>query len=355
MISQKGWFMYNPELVSQISELIQHMNSMGFANEDLLINIYNAIYYALFDEQSNSDVDALQEYIREENTDTALFSYLAQKCLTRYCGDKLYEYKESPVSEQIEEKNKQIRALNEHLKYISFVRNAYQRKYSMHSNRFQGRGVVYSVITGGYDFVNEPIVKDSDLDYILVTDKMPDDYKGLWNIKVADNEEELSPRLLSRWLKMHPHILFPEYDYSIYVDGSIRIKDNMETFLDIYSKTSGMLCFPHHSSGTLEDEVQIILDNGKADKNEIMDQLEKYKNEGYVGKGYLIEAGCIVRDHHDQKLQRVMETWWDEYRKYSHGRDQMSFDYACWKNGYDYDICDMLVSLNPWLEATVVH
>ena len=41
----------------------------------------------------------------------------------------------------------------------------------------------------------------------------------------------------------------------------------------------------------------------------------------------------MVREHHNKDCIRVMETWWDEVLNNSR-RDQLSFMYAVWKNGF---------------------
>ena len=39
----------------------------------------------------------------------------------------------------------------------------------------------------------------------------------------------------------------------------------------------------------------------------------------------------------------------------THKRDQISFDYVCIKNGYEFDICDIPLYINPWLEINKIH
>ena len=111
-----------------------------------------------------------------------------------------------------------------------------------------------------------------------------------------------------------------------------------------------MICFPHHESKTFEDEIGLILSNVRANKEELLSQVKRYREQGYLGDYGFIEAGCLVREHNDNELKKVMDDWWHEYISYNHGRDQMSFGYACWKNNYKYDLCDLIISRNEWLE-----
>ena len=123
----------------------------------------------------------------------------------------------------------------------------------------------------------------------------------------------------------------------------------------MFKKNSGMICFPHYESKTLNDQIDAIVSNKKADRGELEKQLNEYLKAGYHEKGFITETGCIVRNHHDDKLRKVMDDWWKELSSHGHDRDQMSFDYVCWKNGYDFDICNLLIYHNLWTSAVAVH
>ena len=49
----------------------------------------------------------------------------------------------------------------------------------------------------------------------------------------------------------------------------------------------------------------------------------------------LAETNLMLRDHRDPKCEEVMKLWESEVLKGSH-RDQLSFNYACWKLGVKY-------------------
>ena len=347
--------MSNAELVKELSQLVNFIwdGKSGLSLEEaknLSENIYNAISQVLYEEKPNEDVQKLGEILENIPFPLEPFCKQAFLCLSNYCADKLSYYEENDLVKEIEIKNKL-------LGYQDFARSAYHRRYDAPSTRFSGKGVVYTVITGGYDNIKEPQIdtESSGLEYFLLTDKYPEGYSGKWNVRVIDNPDNLSPLRFSRWLKMHPHLLFPEYDYSVYVDGKLEIRRDPKELLQIYGKASGMLCFPHYESSSIEEEAAAIISNQKGSPEELDKQIETYKSEGYAGKGFVTDNACLIRDHRDEALQKVMEDWWLEYQKYDHGRDQMSFDYACWKNSYDYDICDMLIYFNPWFISRTLH
>ena len=45
------------------------------------------------------------------------------------------------------------------------------------------------------------------------------------------------------------------------------------------------------------------------------------------------EMPIIAREHLKKECVSIMETWWEEFENESQ-RDQLSFTYAMWKNGY---------------------
>ena len=218
---------------------------------------------------------------------------------------------------------------------------------------FSGRGAVYTIITGAYDELNDPLYVDPELDYYFFTDE-PDNYRsGIWKIKKLDFTVKNDNTRTQRYAKMHPFEILPDYDYTIYVDGKFTIIGDLKEYISVFSRGSGMLCFPHPERKTLKEEVEAIkvLRYGLDQKarNEFDDQVDVYLTEGYADSEPLIDSGCIIRSNHDKALNNVMEDWWNEVMTRT-ARDQLSFGYACWKNGYKYDISALSIYDNKYLD-----
>lgn len=345
------------ELIFQTHELTNSLLSGSTvldssALREAAVAIVSTIKNHLSNAQNQEEITSLEGLLQDTELNISDFYVLANSALIKYAAtiaDQIDSYKSL-----ITAKEKTISSLNEHLEYINNIISAYHLRYPNESDRFKGKGVIYTAITGGYDSVIEPIALDS-FDYILLTDHEPYGYQGKWQVRVVDNSNNLSPKMLARYLKMHPHEFLSDYDYSIYVDGCMKIIGNFSDFIATYRKKSGMICFPHHESKDLLEEAANIIDNNRGSQDELVAQIHRYQTEGYVGKGFVIESGCLVREHYDESLHKVMDDWWNELCKYEHGRDQMSFDYACWKNGYKYDICDLPVYKNPYCEVMQIH
>ena len=87
----------------------------------------------------------------------------------------------------------------------------------------------------------------------------------------------------------------------------------------------------------------------KAKKVDIESQIKNYKNKGFPKNYGLFENNVLVRKHNDLVCIRIMESWWEEFCKYSQ-RDQLSFVYCLWKNNFSSDYIYSLgntMKLNP--------
>lgn len=234
--------------------------------------------------------------------------------------------------------------------FMENARAAYERypfQSTLGEMAFQGKGVVYTVITGDYDVLREPEYVDDAFDYICFTNNRKL-HSEVWDIRYLENPEELDDARLSRKPKILCHEFLPEYDYSVYVDGKLQIVGDLMEYIKKYSLGSPMLCFPHYVRRCAYEEAEACIEAGKDNYAIIRSQMNEYRQEGYPANNGLIDAACMVRKHGDKILQNVMECWWKEVREKSR-RDQLSIGYACWKNDFHYDLCDLFSCKNNYI------
>lgn len=214
-----------------------------------------------------------------------------------------------------------------------------------HEPLFVGKGVVYTAITGGYDTLRVPEYVNPELDYICFTDQeqITSDF---WSIRRIDNAEGLDPIRLARRHKILCHEYLPEYDYSIWIDGQMNVIGNMLE-LEKYHIASSLLCVPHYERDCAYEEAETCLALGRGKSSEIEKQVQRYRAEHYPEHNGMITSGVLFRSHHDAQLRQMCETWWKEVKNES-TRDQISFGYACWKTGFDYDLCNFSMYDNPY-------
>ncbi|MDL2302121.1 DUF616 domain-containing protein, partial [Lachnospiraceae bacterium OttesenSCG-928-D06] len=169
----------------------------------------------------------------------------------------------------------------------------------------------------------------------------------VWKIRLIENRAKLDFTRFARKHKILVHKYLAEYDYSIYVDGKIKIIGDFTQFIMKYSKGNPLLCFPHYERDCLYEEMEACVQLKKDDEFVMREQVTAYKQEGYPTHDGLIDSACLIRNHRDAQLCRVMEDWWNEVMRKSK-RDQISFGYACWKNNFCYDICDLFIYDNDY-------
>ena len=193
------------------------------------------------------------------------------------------------------------------------------------------RKVIYTAIVGDYDDLI-PVPQMDDWDYVCYTDQPLK--SDVWEIReIPSNIKYLSQVKQQRYIKLHPHILFPEYDFSLWVDANITIKQNINKFVEDNCKNEDIVLFiGEHPNRKCIYREAITCKAMKKDKDEIIDkQMEKYRNEGFP-ENYGLPQSCIIfRYHNEPSCIKLMETWWKEIDKHSH-RDQLSFNYALWKS-----------------------
>ena len=213
------------------------------------------------------------------------------------------------------------------------------------------RIAVYTAIFGDYDELMQPKVIDSQCDYFCISDKEPKNI-GIFKwipLEVICDELIGNSALKNRYCKMLPHRIFPQYKYSIYVDGNIMIDYKLNHLLN---KLGGraMGFFDHINCNELYVEAFRFSDQYIAIENVdlIKKQVLEYCAVGFpFGFGF-VENGVIIREHNVPSCISVMENWWLEYQKYT-TRDQISFMYAVWKSGLSKN--DIAIMGKNWRES----
>ena len=228
----------------------------------------------------------------------------------------------------------------------------YKRNYNFNRKMISKKIVVYTAITGNYDDLIEPEVTNSLIDYVCFTNDIHLRSKK-WNIEIL-KDSSIDDIRLARKVKLFPECFFDRYDISIWVDAKYHIKDNLLEYASDYLRESGMVIFPHPERNCIYDEAAECIHLNKGVKKDIIRQISAYYAEGYPFENGLYESGCIVREHNNDFIKMIMSKWWEQICVFSY-RDQLSFPYICWKNGFLPDICDMDINDNKYLKTIRHH
>ena len=194
--------------------------------------------------------------------------------------------------------------------------------------------LVYTANLGKYDTIRN-IKKQKGYDYYLFLDEYDVIYNKLnWTIIYIPEyikNSNMSIIKKQRFFKTHPHLFFPNYDLSIYIDSTYEIRGNLDEFLlRILNPNISMYMLEHPERKKIRDEFSIVKLLHKENKSMIRTIKERYKKENFPDDNGLIEGCIIIRKHNDKNCIKTMEKWFDEIKNYSH-RDQLSFNYALWK------------------------
>lgn len=200
--------------------------------------------------------------------------------------------------------------------------------------------VIYTAIFGKKDDLIEPKYKPKNCVFVCFTDQ---DFKSdTWQIrKVAPEYKD--PVRAAKIFKILPHKYFPKYKYSIWIDGNMLARGNVNILLK-YLKSTNMAAYNHMGSNDAwdciyEEARQCIRLTKKGSYKEepalMQKQADHYREQGYPKHNGLITGMILVRKHNEPDVVKTMEDWWREIEKWSR-RDQLSFNYTAWKNYFKF-------------------
>lgn len=205
----------------------------------------------------------------------------------------------------------------------------------IHNKEGKSKIVIYTCITGNYDEVIEPVILETKCEYVLFTNNKDIKSKN-WQIRLIPDEiNKLGTNAeINRYIKMHPKEFFEDFDYSIYVDGNIKIISNISTFVDSINKKTGLAIHKHGSNICIYQEIKDCITRKKGNKNKLKEQYKKYMNQGFPKKFGMFQCSIIASDLHNINSIKILNDWWNEYIISKSSRDQIALPYVLYKNNY---------------------
>ena len=200
------------------------------------------------------------------------------------------------------------------------------------------KNVIYTAIIGGYDDLVEPDYKPAGWDFVCFTDR--DLESDTWEIRktlplYTDNTRT------ARKHKLLTHRLFPDCEYSLWIDGNINVRGDVTELLS-YVDGCNYATYDHSQNqldprDCIYQEANAIFQLGSQSRNYkdnpelIQGQMERYVKEGYPKNNGLVVQMEVLRRHNETDVVDSMEDQWSEL-KYNSKREQLSFNYIAWKN-----------------------
>ena len=199
---------------------------------------------------------------------------------------------------------------------------------------------VYTSITGGYDDLKDPFYVDDNLDYYAFTDEHTHVHSSVWKeIKIIGCPENLSNAQKNRYVKLNADDFLKltgrDYDYSIYIDGTIRITCDIKPLVySLHDSGKSLALHMHSVRDCVYMEAVALFIFGILNYDDVKKQMDVYKSEGFPENFGLFENPVMIRKSHDSELNSIMLDWWAQLNKYT-VRDQLSLPYVLWKHGLD--------------------
>ena len=194
--------------------------------------------------------------------------------------------------------------------------------------------VVYTVVTGAYDRLRPARGVAT---WLCFTDGSASETVP-WSLVRIPACESIDDRIRqARDIKLRPHIFLPPHRISVWVDANLELRvppHKLAAFVD----TEDMATFAYPPTFGPRDcayqEATACIDRHKDSKALITDQMARYRTAGFPEHAGLAETSIVVR-RDTPSIRTFCEVWWDEVRRGSR-RDQLSFNFACWKTGSFY-------------------
>ena len=194
--------------------------------------------------------------------------------------------------------------------------------------------VVYTCLFGHSELFNDFTYQRDEIDFICFTDD-PELRSEFWKIELLPRGM-LDPARAAKRVKALAHVYLAQYDWSMYIDNTVRLKTAPSRWFDEFlaPSNSALACFRHHERDCIYDEAKAILSLGLDMPGRVKAQMALYRYLGYPAKHGLAKGALLLRKHHDPTLQRVMHTWYEQIFCHSR-RDQLSLLPSCWSEGFN--------------------
>lgn len=200
-----------------------------------------------------------------------------------------------------------------------------------------GKGVIYTAVFGGYDKLEDPLYVNPNLDYYAFTDvDLPQG--SVWkkfDISRYPHLKGLDSYHLAKYIKMFPYEFFPNYDFSIWIDGNVTLIADIYP-IAIMAQDRPMATYANPLHDCIYTEAEYMIFQGRLSKEGAAVQLNDYRTAGFPEHFGMREFSIIYRNHLYTEWYELMKIWWEHVTKYTM-RDQISFPYILWENGKTID------------------
>ena len=217
---------------------------------------------------------------------------------------------------------------------------------------------IITSIYGNYDkFKSQDTVNNSDaVDWYCFTDNADIKASKKWNIistpyhSVINSDflqyknyynniesDKVKNMMSAKYYKLQSHHigLLQKYDYYIWIDGSIFLRDEfIKNITNLINQDYNLINFKHSVRNNVKDELSASMYE-KYDNQNLKYQYSQFVNDGFEDKVGLFENTIFIRKNITY-INKLFDLWWVHNLKYSF-QDQISYPYVLWKSGIKVD------------------
>ena len=159
-----------------------------------------------------------------------------------------------------------------------------------------------------------------------------------WIISELEYESD-DNQILSRYPKINPHKVLPEYEYSLWIDGNIMLSHEF-IFEILHNKINTNVLYSgvaHWGRDCIYEEAKAIAYAGKETTGRILNTVKFLVKNGHPRNYGLYENNVIFRKHNHPQIIHLDSDWWEMFLNLSH-RDQMTLVYCLRKHQVPFDL-----------------
>jgi hypothetical protein len=172
------------------------------------------------------------------------------------------------------------------------------------------RLAVYTAIAGNYDPLREHPQVDG-VDWIAFTDRPDDADRTDWQWRKLVIGPGDGPRQRAKWYKINSHVAMPEYDRTLWVDGSLQLHDPDFIAMTLQSDAPWTL-FPHPDRDCVYDEAVASRGLQKYNGCPIEEQVAHYRSIHHPEHWGLWCMTLMARNHRQPTTAPIEQRLWDE-------------------------------------------
>lgn len=199
---------------------------------------------------------------------------------------------------------------------------------------------VYTSIIDNYDTPPSLSFVDPDIEYICLTDT-PTNWNDAGPWKFIEIKKYFKDgKITNGYVKTNSHNIFGSDCISVWIDANHDNLSISSTWVYEILAKQPVAASPHLSRKSILEEIAAVVSLKLEDPTTAGKHLIAMQSNGYEDNCGLAATPLLIRDHTNPKVRRMNEYWWDCIAK-GLRRDQLSFNYAVWLSGLDWERIDI--------------